>query len=185
MLLRKVNCLEEHVSVQAQTGETAVTQQPLEQPCYWSFAGNEWVAKAAQPSPLYVFDWSTYTWSDPRPLDEKRAQKIAEIKAIRDAKITEPKVTSYGTFDSTDKAQNDLSKVIQMLTISVALGTGNTANFTLSDNTRPSFTLVELQTAALQMGAQVQALFDIASTLRSQIETATEAELESITWPAT
>ncbi|WP_310583988.1 hypothetical protein, partial [Deinococcus sp.] len=70
--------------------------------------------------------------------------------------------------------------------IAAELGLPTTANYTLADNTRSVFTLAQLKMAALEIGGQVQTIFDKADVLRKQIESATtDTQLDAIQWPAT
>jgi len=65
----------------------------------------------------------------------------------------------------------------------VGRGGPGTANYTLASNERVSLTLEQLETAALEIGSQIQALFDQADLLRQAIEAATTIEeVGAVVW---
>jgi hypothetical protein len=149
---------------------------PADTPMSWPVAPHEGAALVASNGAL--------TWRDDRTLAEARAQAWAKIKAARQAAIESPKVTSQGTFDADIAAQDNLSKVIAMLRVAIARGYPDAARFTLANNERKTFTLAQLETAALEIGAQVQADFDTGDELRKQIDATTNtADLGGMRWP--
>lgn len=116
----------------------------------------------------------------------RKLRAWVRIKDHRDMVISQPKPTSAGTFDADEDSQNNLNKVIALVGIAAELGLPTTANYTLADNTRSVFTLAQLKMAALEIGGQVQTIFDKADVLRKQIESATtDTQLDAIQWPAT
>lgn len=116
-------------------------------------------------------------------LAQHKINKWATVKAARDASVATPKTTSIGQFDADEVSQNNLNKVIALVQIAQVKGLPATANYTLATNVRVSLTLAQLQTAALEMGAQVQALYDKADALRTQINAATDIPtVEAIAW---
>jgi|GEM_PF-3812756 len=116
-------------------------------------------------------------------LEAAQARRWAEIKVLRDIEIAEPKMTSVGMFDATPEDQNNLSKVIALVQIAAARALPAQANYTLADNTRVTLTLAELEQAALEMGAQVQALHDQGIELYEAIYSAeTVEDVEAVTW---
>lgn len=123
------------------------------------------------------------TWRDDRTLAQARAQAWERLKAARQSVIESPKETSVGTFDSTVAAQDNLGKVIAMLRVAISRGYPDAARFTLANNERKTFTLAQLETAALEIGAQVQAAFDTGDDLRQRIEGTNLAGLNDINWP--
>jgi len=139
--------------------------------------------KAPHEGAALVASNGSLTWRDDRTLQEARAQAWARIKAARQAAIESPKVTSQGTFDADIAAQDNLSKVIAMLRVAISRGYPDAARFTLANNERKTFTLAQLETAALEIGAQVQSAFDAGDELRQRINGASAAELEGINWP--
>lgn len=118
------------------------------------------------------------------PLEKARAAKLAELRTIRSLKIAAPKTTAFGAFDADEKSQNDLNKVVSLQAAAASLGLPTAANFTLADNTRRSFTQAELAQAALEIGAQVQAMYDVHDALRAQVVAAQSVgEVAAVVWP--
>ncbi|MFY8087199.1 MAG: DUF4376 domain-containing protein [Rubrivivax sp.] len=123
-------------------------------------------------------------WHDPRTLAQAKAEKWAAIKAEREARIADPKPTPHGPFDGSPADQDNLNKVIALLRVAISRGLPDSANYTLADNTRATFTLEQLEDAALAVGAATQALYDTSSTLRAQVDAATTVEqVAAIAWP--
>lgn len=119
-------------------------------------------------------------------LQEAVDARWSAIKAERNTRIAIPKPTSAGLFDADEASQNNLNKVIALVQIAASLGAPAEANYTLATNDRVTLTLAQLSMAALEMGAQVQAIYDTGDELRTAIEAATTlAQLDSIQWPAT
>lgn len=131
----------------------------------------------------WAWDEATRRWAAVPTLAALKLAARERIKAARDAAISEPKTTTYGTFDATLEARSNIAAVVAMAQTADKLGLPSTVSFTLADNTRPEFTLLQIETAALQVGAQVQACYDHADELFAQIEAAESAEeLAPITW---
>lgn len=156
---------------------------------YWRFQAGEipgaWVEKSARTNPHQEWDSANRAWRDPRTLARIKADQWAKIKAERNQRISTPKQTSIGLMDADEASQNNLNKVIALVTLAVAKGLPGVANFTLATNVRVSLTLDQLQTAALEMGAQVQTLYDMADVLRRQIDACTtQSAVEATTWPS-
>ena len=127
--------------------------------------------------PLYSTRWNNtlMAWEDLRDLEKLKADKWAQLKTQRDAAIESPKMTSVGLFDAYPPDQNNLNKVIALVKIAAARGFPDTANYTLATNERVTLTLTQLETAALEMGAQVQAIYDAFDVLRQEVDSATTA----------
>lgn len=139
-----------------------------------------------RPDGVTAWDYKTHSWYDPRTLDQLKADKWKSIKVAREGAIYTPKQTSAGLFDADEASQNNLNKVIALTQLAVARGAPAEASYTLATNERVPLTLNQLEQSALEMGAQVQAIYDSASAIRTQIESAqTPADLETISWPTT
>lgn len=102
-----------------------------------------WVAMPAQPSPYHIFNYDLKAWIDPRTLDEIKAQKWAEIKAMRDQ-------LEFGGFEFEGGAY-DSDQVSQSRIMGAAVA-GVDQVWTLADNSTIELTSVQLQQlyAALQ-----------------------------------
>lgn len=48
---------------------------------FWDGAAEDWREPAPRPTPAHVFDWSSHTWRDLRPLEVIRADHLAGINA--------------------------------------------------------------------------------------------------------
>lgn len=145
-----------------------------------------WVPRPPSPGLYAEWDKSAAAWVDPRTLAQAKVDRWAAIKSERNDRVVTAKPTSVGLFDADEASQNNLNKVIALVQIAAGLGAPAQANYTLATNERVNLTLTQLSMAALEMGAQVQVLYDTADGLRTQIEAATTTqELEAITWPVT
>lgn len=131
----------------------------------------------------WAWDDATRRWVATPTLAALKLAARERIRAAREAAISEPKATDYGTFDATLEARSNIAAVVAMAQTAAKLGLPSNVSFTLADNTRPEFTLLQIETAALQVGAQVQTCYDHADELLQQIEAAADAAaLASITW---
>lgn len=141
-------------------------------------------ARAVRPNITSVWNNDTMTWDDGRELGQVKVELLVKLKAAKSALIEAPKVTSVGTFDATQKAVTDLNTVIQLTKMAAERGLPATANFTLTSNERVTLTLAQLETAALEMGAQVQAVYDLYDPIINRVrEAATLAELDMVPLP--
>ena len=143
-------------------------------------------SKATQPKEGGIWSNTSFSWVVAWTLAQRKAYKWDEIKAARNAAITTPKSTSVGLFDADETSQNNLNKVIALVQIAASLGAPAEANYTLATNERVLLTLPQLSMAALEMGAQVQTMYDRGNTLRTQINAAIDIPaVEAITWSVT
>lgn len=145
----------------------------------------DWQPPAPPDDELQTWAWDATArrWVAQPTLTALKVDARERIKAAREAAVSEPKVTAYGIFDATLEARSNLAGVVAMAQTAAKLGLPSTVSYTLADNTRPEFTLEQLEYAALQVGAQVQACYDHAEALFQQIEAATTAEqLDAVQW---
>ena len=107
------------------------------------FSEGEWVDLPASPSPYHIFNYDLKDWIDPRTLDEIKAQKWAEIKAMRDR-------LEFGGFEF-DGGIYDSDQVSQGRIMGAAAA-GLDQVWTLADNTTVELSASQLQQlyAALQ-----------------------------------
>ena len=145
----------------------------------------DWIAQAPERTgPHDVLKLPQRTWIDLRALSDVKAARWAAIKVARDAAITKPLVTPYGTFDATPVAQKSITDAVLMLQTLQAMGTPETIDFTLANNTTVTLTTEQMVNVGLLLGAQTQAAYTMGRGLRVQIEAATSiAQVEAITWP--
>lgn len=131
----------------------------------------------------WAWDAETKRWAAQPTLAALKDAKLAEIKAAREAAIDAPKATSFGTFDATPEARANIAAVVAIAQTAAKHGYPSNVFFTLADNSRIEFTLDQIESAALQVGAQVQAAFDKQATLYAQIDAAeTVEDLQAIHW---
>ncbi len=192
-ILRSVVCDQDQVESQVGTGETLDLSDDAEPATHYFVEGavvaytpEQAAKKSARPA--YTSGWSneSMTWGVDGDLAMQRTAKWDALKTERERRIVAPKQTSVGVFDADPQSTANLANVIALTAIAVSRGLPGTARYTLADNTRQTLTLEQLQTAALEMGAQVQALYDQGDELRSATDAAsTAAELAAVDWPAT
>ena len=144
----------------------------------------EWFPRTEAPTQFHEWNWELHCWLDLRDLDQLRIQRWKELKTLRTQQIEAPKQTSVGVFDANKDAQVNLANVISLTRMAAEKGLPAEANFTLADNSRVTLTLEQLQTAALEMGVQVQAIYDEWSGLRSALQKAKSVEaINAVVWP--
>ena len=112
-------------------------------------------------------------------LDEVKADKIAELKSIRDTKEVEPIQTDKGIFDYDDKSRDRLAIARQALTDNG----GGSITWTTADNQRVSVTIADF--AAINGAAAVRsnALHVKYNELKESVKKAkTAEEVNAIQW---
>lgn len=115
----------------------------------------------------------------PPSLDEVKAQKISELKSIRDAKEVEPVQTDKGLFDYDDKSRDRLAIARQALTDNG----GGEIVWTTADNQRVSMGIADF--AAINGAAAVRsnALHVKYNELKESVKEAkTAEEVNTIQW---
>ena len=139
-LLKTVSGNDETVELNTPKGCLAV-EDPPESNMYYQ---DGWVAMPAQPSPHHTFDYATKQWIDPRSLDEIKAQKWVEIKAMRDQLEFGGFEFEGGIYDSDQVSQGRIMG---------AAAAGLDQVWTLADNTTVELSASQLQQlyAALQV----------------------------------
>ena len=138
----------------------------------------------------YKVKWNGNEWKyeeilvDPEPepptLDEVKAQKISELKSIRDTKEVEPIRTDKGIFDYDDKSRDRLYIARQALTDAG----GGEIVWTTADNQRVSMGIADF--AAINGAAAVRSnsLHIKYNELKQRVNAAqTVEEVEAIHWP--
>ena len=115
-------------------------------------------------------------------LEEVKAQKISELKGIRDTKEVEPVQTDKGLFDYDDKSRDRLAIARQALTDAG----GGEIVWTTADNQRVSMGIADF--AAINGAAAVRsnALHVKYNELKEQVNAAqTVEEVNAIQWTET
>lgn len=138
----------------------------------------------------YKVKWTGEAWEyeeipvepepEPPTLDDVKAQKIAELKSIRDTKEVEPIRTDKGIFDYDDKSRDRLYIARQALTDAG----GGEIVWTTADNQRVAMTIADF--AAINGAAAVRsnALHIKYNELKQRVNAAeTVADVTTIVWP--
>ena len=148
--------------------------------------GNALVVRPQSPDFYYCWDWDNNVWMDPRTLDQMKAAQWQVIKAARLADLTSPLVTPYGTFDCTITDQTNITNAVALLQTLESLGTPQTVNFTLADNTIAMLNTARMVRVGLALGAKSQAAYDKAREKRLLIfSSTTAAGVQAVTWEST
>ena len=138
----------------------------------------------------YKIKWNGNEWEyeeipvppepEPPTLEEVKAQKIAELKSIRDTKEVEPIRTDKGLFDYDDKSRDRLYIARQALTDNG----GGSITWTTADNQRVDMEIADF--AAINGAAAVRSnsLHIKYNELKQRVNAAqTVEEVKAIVWP--
>ena len=124
--------------------------------------------------------WEYVPWVHIPTLDEVKAQKISELKDIRDIKEVEPIRTDKGLFDYDEKARDRIKDAM------VALKYSDTIEWTLADNTDVSVSQLDLENVILAVASRSNDLHIKYRELKTQVNAAqTVEEVNAIQWTET
>ena len=186
-IVRTVTCLPEQAAAQAQPGELSIEHADATPHTHYVAAG-ELVAytsgqcadKAERPAWAAAWDNITMVWTDPRTLAERKAEKLAEMQAARDAQQYGGFTWDGSTFDSDQRSQ---SLLLGMFT-TAALGALPDTPFRLQDNSWRVLTAADMVQVWGALQACIAGAFAQFAAREAAIESAvTQAEVETITWP--
>ena len=139
---------------------------------YFDGEANTFVSIGEPPSPHHIFDYHTKHWTDPRSLDEIKAQKWAEIKSQRDQ-------LEFGGFEF-DGNIYDSAQVSQGRIMGAAVA-GVDQVWTLADNTTTNLTASQLQQLYAVLQAHIASVHARGRTARQLIDAAeTKEEVEAV-----
>ncbi len=148
---------------------------------FYSPEGNieEWDKK---PQGYYTLEeWAALHPAPEPPLDEVKAEKIMELKGIRDMKEVEPVTTDKGVFDYDDKSRDRLAIARQAL--QDAGGTG-TIVWTTADNQRVPLGVADFAAINGVAATRSNDLHITYNDLKACVNAATTAdEVRAIVWP--
>lgn len=134
------------------------------------------------PSDVHVFDWASKEWIDPRGIEDFKAEKLAKVKAARDAQEFSPFTYNGMVFDGDLDAQRRLSVLVSASKTAIASGYSFTKDFTLADNSVVQLTAEDFVGIEMAKLWQVDVAFQEYRIKKAAIETATTIEeLEAIT----
>ena len=159
---------------------------PVEQKCdpnTHAYKDGQILVIPKKPGEDYIFDCGSFSWIDPRTLDDLKALKWAEIKSHRDREEFGTFIYNGMTFDGDADAQRRLMVYVSVSKTAIAQGTGFSREFTLADNTEVTLQANDFVAIELAKANQVADVFAKAAMLRQQIEAASSKEaLEAISW---
>lgn len=136
------------------------------------FNGSAWVDLPASPTPHHTFDYTTKQWIDPRSLDDLKAQKWAEIKAMRDQ-------LEFGGFEF-EGCIYDSDQVSQSRIMGAAVA-GVDQVWTLADNTMVELSASQLQQLYAALQAHIASVHERGRIARQLIyEAETKEQVEAI-----
>jgi len=116
-------------------------------------------------------------------LEKAKANKKAEITSAKNVEIYADKVTTLGTFSSTESDNNKLSVAIQITQLAEAAGQPAECGYKDVDDVWTIYTLAQLEQIALEIAAQVIPSYQKESDLTALVDAATDIEtVRAITW---
>ena len=167
-LLKTISSNHETVELNTPEGGLAV-EDPPEPNMYYQ---DGWVAMPAQPTSYHIFNYDLKDWIDPRTLDEIKAQKWAEIKAMRDQ-------LEFGGFEF-DGGIYDSDQVSQGRIMGAAAA-GLDQVWTLADNTTVELSASQLQQLYAALQAHIASVHERGRIARQLIfEAETKEQVESV-----
>ena len=136
------------------------------------FSKWEWVDLPTPPSPNHIFSYETKEWVDPRTIDEIKAQKWGEIKAMRDQ-------LEFGGFEF-DGGIYDSDQVSQGRIMGAA-SAGMDQVWTLADNTTVELSASQLQQLYAALQAHIASVHERGRIARQLIfEAETKEQVEAV-----
>ncbi len=135
----------------------------------------------------YKIKWNGEAWEyeeipvepepEPPTLNEVKANKINELKGIRDTKEVEPIRTDKGLFDYDEKARDRIKDAM------VALKYSGTIEWTLADNTDVSVSQLDLENVIMAVASRSNELHITYRNLKERVNAAqTVEEVNAIVW---
>lgn len=155
-------------SVELNTPEGAIAVEEPTHPNMYYKGG--WIVMPVAPSSNHIFDYTTEQWVDPRTLDEIKAQKWVEIKAMRDQ-------LEFGGFEF-EGGIYDSDQVSQGRIMGAAIA-GVDQVWTLADNTTVELSASQLQQLYAALQAHIASVHErgrIARQLIYEAETTEQVE---------
>lgn len=153
------------------TENTLIEQPPNTTLDYMDVFG-KWITPPPAPSSNHMFDYIIKQWIDPRTLDEIKAQKWAEIKAMRDQ-------LEFGGFEF-DGGTYDSDQVSQGRIMGAAAANIDQV-WTLADNTTAELSASKLQQLYAALQAHIAGVHERGRIARQLIfEAETKEQVEEI-----
>ena len=116
-------------------------------------------------------------------LEKAKVSKKASFVTARNLEMYADKVTTLGTFGSTESDNNKLSIAIQVTQLAVARGAPAECGYADVNGSWKIYTLAELEQIAIEIAGQVVPLYAKEAALAAQVDAATDvAAVELINW---
>lgn len=188
--LRTVDCPSEMAAVQVGEGEASIEgtvnwgKQYILNGVLTNYTLEQIIAK--ENKPIYSTKWSnvTFSWNDPRDLNQIKEFQWDNIKRARNDALTAPINTTYGVFDADTISQKNITDAISLMQVLETTSGPQTIDFTLYDNTVANLTTAQMIEVGLTLGSRTQQIYNSSRDLRTQLDAATnKAEVETIVWP--
>ena len=158
--------------IEANNHGSIVFDTPQQKTDYWDFSLCLFVSIGIQPSPHHIFDYHTKQWTDPRTLDEIKAQKWSEIKAMRNQ-------LEFGGFEFEGNTYD--SDQVSQGRIMGASSSGVDQTWTLADNTTVELSASQLQQLYAALQAHIASVHERGRIARQLIfDAETKEQVEEI-----
>jgi hypothetical protein len=167
-LLKTVSSNDETVELNTPEGCQAV-EDPPDPNMYYQ---DGWVVMPPQPTSHHIFNYDLKVWVDPRTIDEIKAQKWVEIKAMRDQ-------LEFGGFEFEGNIYD--SDQVSQGRIMVAAVADVDQVWTLADNSTVELTAMQLQQIYAALQAHIASVHERGRIARQLIyEAETKEQVEAI-----
>lgn len=128
----------------------------------------------------YDGQWYVKGYAPSQPLEELKAQKLTELKSIRDSEEVKPIEYNTHLFDYDDKARDRINSAIIALDV---MGADSSIEWTLADNTNVTVTANDLRGVIANVAVRSNELHVKYRELKELVETCTTNEgLDLICW---
>lgn len=143
------------------------------------YINDTWIPRPDNIPRFYIYDATTSTWSDPRPLSVIKDLKRAELKTARNTEEFGTFTWDGSTFDANTASQIRINNAMLLATNNPAY----TVNWTLADNTTRTLSAQDILAVGLALAQHTDATFVKSQNLQQQVDAAqTKEEVEAITW---
>lgn len=142
------------------------------------------VLKPAAPSSNHRWDYSAKEWLDPRSLEQHKAARWAEIKAIREANEFGGFTWDGSEFDSDAISQARIQGAVVLAMQALGAEVPFSIDWTLKNNSVRSLTGTQMVAVGQALATHVGTQHEIARILRVSIEESVSVpEVEAVIWP--
>jgi hypothetical protein len=139
---------------------------------YYDFDQHRFISIGEALAPHCIFDYEIKQWIDPRSLDDIKAQKWSEIKAMRNQLEFGGFEFGGGIYDSNQVSQGRIMG---------AAGAGMDQTWTLADNTTVNLTASQLQQLYAALQAHIASVHERGRIARQLIfDAETKEQVEAV-----